>query len=175
MLYPRDESVTRECPKGPKRVVVSERIVAGIPIAGTSVSGTVRLQQRIDDVVGFRVCYVTVSKENPVALADGTLLVLSSMALGSKLALNPFIFANTTDTANGSGIAFSDVIAVVPHGRVSGQRIFAIEEVNQKLYFTSAFSIDFFDWTLSPVQGNFALSSACALELIIEFYTLCRC
>lgn len=175
MLYSRDESVTRECPKGPKRVVVSERINTGIPVAGSSVSGTVRFQQRIDDVVGFRVCYASVSKENPVALADGTLLVLSSKTLGSRLALNPFIFANTTDTANGSGISYSDVIAIVPHARTNEQRLFNVEEVNQKMYFTSASAIEFFDWTLSPIQGNFALTSACALELIIEFYTLCRC
>lgn len=175
MLYSLNDDVTRECPKGPKKVIISERISVGLPIVGSDISGSVRLTQRIDDVVAMRVLYISLSKETPMSVANGSLLVLRSNKLGSKLAQNPFQFALSTNVSASTGIAFSDVIGVSVSIVANEDHTFSFEEVNQKMYFTRAMAIEDFDWVVSVANGSFNIATAFALEIVVEFYTLCKC
>lgn len=175
MLFARNESVANECPKGPKCVIVSERISAGLPITGNSLSGSVRLAKRIDDVVGFRVRMASVSQASPMIVGNGTLLALRSSQLGSALSSNPYQFAVELNVADSVSTNFSDVIGISCMGVVDKERGFPFEELNRKMYFTRAMPIQNFDWTLSVVNGTYNLTADFALELIIEFYILCKC
>ncbi len=175
-LFPRNESVTLECPKGYKCVVVSERISV-VPVTGSSISGSVTLQKRIDDVVGFRLLFASFSKTGgPIGLASGTLLAVQSKKLGSALSSNPFELALSTNTGNSTSIAYSDIVGIFCGGITNEERSYMFSETNKKHHFVHSMPIQNFDWTVSVVNGSFSgLTSAFVLELIIEFYVLCHC
>lgn len=164
----------RECPKGPKCAIISERITAGLPIVTASISGTIQLTRRIDNCIGFRVRYMGLSKETPMNISNGTLLILQSSVLGGRLATNPFQLALSTDQPSASMDSYSSVIAVMPSVVANEDRSFP-DEVNRRMIFNAPVPIEAFDWTLSTLQGTFNINTAFALELIIEFYQQCQC
>lgn len=174
MLQVRNESLQRECPKGTKRVVISERISAGLPFTGSSLSGTCTLRKRIDDAVGFRVLYVAITQTPPMSVANGSLIVLSSGSLGARVATNPFVLATSLDVANLEAVEFSSVIGVSPiYDANSRELLFG--QVNSKFTFTGPSPVESFDWTVSVLNGTFNLTSAFAVEIVLEFYKLCQC
>ena len=175
MLFARNESLTRECPKGPKCDAISERISAGLPITSNTLSGTVKLEKRIDDVVGFRVRMASVSQESPMIVGNGSLLALRSSILGSALSLNPYQFAITTNQADSISTNYSDIIGLSCMGVVNKERGFPFEQLNRKMSFVRAGPVQNFDWSLSVVNGSYNLTADFAVEIIIEFYTLCKC
>jgi len=178
MLYEQQStSSTRECPKGPIRVVVSERISVGLPGSGNNISGVVQFGHRIDDVIGMRVLYLAISQEGALAQSDGSLIKLSSNVLAGGLKRAPFQIANTTDTGNSIAMSNSNVIGLSTICQASREWPFTSASINQRLEFTSPKSIEYFDWLIQPVNGanNLLQPNPFALELIIEFYTLCKC
>lgn len=178
MLYEREPiSSARECPKGPIRVVVSERISIGLPGTGNNISGVVKFDRRIDDVIGMRVLYFALSQESPLNQYDGSLIKLSSSILGSGLQRAPFQLANTTETGTSTALPHSGVIALSTVCQANRTWPFEMTQVNQRLNFTSPKSIEYFDWLIQSVNGisNLIHLNPFALEFVIEFYTLCKC
>ncbi len=175
MLFPRNGSITRECPKGPKCVVISERISAGLPITSNTISGTVKLERRIDDVVGFRVRMASISQASPMIVGDGTLLTLRSSILGSAISSNPYQFSITTNQADSISTSYSDVVGISCMGVIDKERSFPFEQLNRKMYFAHAEPVQNFDWSLSVVNGVYTLGADFAIEIVIEFYILCKC
>ncbi len=175
MLYPRNENVLKECPKGPQSVVISERLTTGFPIT-TPLTGVVKLRQRIDDVVAFRVLHCKFTRDGATSSGtNGSMLTIGGNTLGAKLARNPFQLALSTDTGVSEGIAYSNIIGfgTTTNSNISWE--FDDGEFNRKQYFTSAYSIESFDWQVTTLRGTPNIIGACTVELVIQFFSQCRC
>jgi hypothetical protein len=175
MLNERATSFAKECPKGSIRVVVSERTSIDPSTTGGVMSGLVQLRQRIDNVIGIRVLSIALSQTNPLAQYDGGLIALGSNTLGACMKRSPFILAPSSETGASTGISFSNVIALSSTCRTNMQLASPVQENNPRIEFTSAKSVDNFDWQVGAVNGTLLGPAPFALEFIIEFYTLCQC
>ena len=178
ILQPKQSSFLKECPKGSFRVCLSNKITAGLPITTQKLENRTSLPYRLENIVAFRVLYFNVScTSGSLPTSAGYLYTLMSARLGSKLSNNPYSIGAVTDNINTIAAPVSDVIGMSAYvgESASNHDNFAFAMTNQKMFFNAPQTIDAFDWSVVPVNGSFTLSSACAVEAIIEFYPLCQC
>ena len=175
MLYERDPILRRECPKGSVRVSITKATSIGLPLSGLTVSGNVRLDERIDDVIGFRVLYLAIAQEGALTQVNGSLMVLSSNKLGGAVKRPSFKIAIASDTVPMVANEFTNVIGLGVITKDNRDWGFPFSEVNRKIDFLSATPVQDFDWTVQPVSGGFLTPNPFALDLVIEFYTQCQC
>lgn len=167
----------KECPrKNPITVAVSQSFTTSL---GTY-SGNVKLDYRLDNIVGFKVKHVgfiTSSVDN-LTNANGTLYALSSSSLAGLLAGgNSFQVARSTDLNDAISIAASNVLAFFTRPQnLSLYQVFTSFFNKHVMKFSAPQNIQYFDWSIAPLQGNLGTQSVTyCVEFIIEFYELCTC
>ena len=168
----------RSCKKGSVTIAINNKITAGFPVVSNSLSGSVRLAQRLDHVIGFRVRYFNVScASSEYARANGYLLALQSAALGSKVERSPFQFAISSDAVTTVDCnTISNVIGLLAlSGTLNNSSLFDLLPGNRYLSFGRSQPIESFDYAITGINGNFNIAAAFAVEAVIEFFLECHC
>jgi hypothetical protein len=162
----------RKCPKSSKFEVVSHRIQS--PFTSSIISGTVTFAERLENVIGFRLAYVNVTRMNTITDLQGNSIMFRSNKLGSMLATNPYRITRWDEGTPNTAMILSNVIGIYPTEFNFQQHIFH-EFMMPEHYFTQAMPIDRFDWQVEATTGSFNITTVCALEFAIEFFVVCNC
>lgn len=161
----------------PQRIVISVKCQSNRGI----LSGKCNLYTRLYDVKAFRVRSFNISSLAADYNAEqGAILVLSSSYLASSLSSPPLQFALSTD--DGINMAFP-CTAIATTTRNATTNDYASASLNNTTFnndlheFARAQPLDSFDWTISPLNGNFPqpFTHNYTIEIEIDFYTLCKC
>lgn len=162
----------------PRTVLVSAKFNA----VQNVFSGKCALSKRLDNVAAMRVKYFNISLNNTdLSGQSSSVLELRSSLLGGSIhADDAFREATSTDVSTQSATASTDLIAWMV--RNSGTNFsdctgISTSSANNLLRFSRELSIDYFDWTVRPLNAAFTVPLGHPYEIVIclEFFPLCRC
>lgn len=161
----------------PQEVIISDKFTGVLTVS----RGICRLQERLRDVLAFRVKYFNVSfLSTDLDANQGVLMGLFSDRLAANVQQSNFRLGAASDTGDSTATAVPMVAWMVRHGTTNNfvsSASLSTAESNSLQRFASPTHIDEFDWLVSPLNQAFPspVAHAYSIEMVIEFFSVCRC
>ncbi len=182
MLQEQQTSHFKKCPKGPI-ISVTQYKIATVEAGDNILRGNVFFDQRLENVIGFKVAFFQVIGEEGSTRPINNVF-LNSSKLGSLCAYNPFRVATypfppTVSNAFGSGKQQSDLIGFMRQGSTTDpnsgtQSLFG--ELNPEFQFKMPVHLDSFDYYLTCTKDFFGSElDPTDVCMVIHFYQCCNC
>jgi hypothetical protein len=140
---------------------------------GQQPKGNVILNNRIKDIIAFKVEYFIFSVDTPVILEnEGSMLYLRSNTLTSMSGANQFHIASGTNSFNHTAEPASSVLSFCTPTWVGAapQQLKFSSGYSQKVYLPRATTLDQMDWQVTTTTNPMTIPTNYTIDIVIAFY-----